>query len=118
MGNSIAYWVECKLCFLQNAFKANYNKSSVQINSKRPRCSLSCFHGGEIQYFSVPTKGRVIQFSNLHSDEPTVQTIVKETIAMENATKPNPWKTIALINSYVYKMNDPKETMENTHYST
>ena len=43
-------------------------------------------------YWPVKLKHRSTghaKWVNLHSDEPTVQTIVKETIAMENATKPN-----------------------------
>ena len=43
-------------------------------------------------YWPVKLKHRStghIKWMNLHSDDPTVQSIVKETMAMENAARPN-----------------------------
>ena len=67
------------------------------VNPSRPDVDIN----GE-RYWPVKIKrkstGRT-KWANLHEDEPTVRSFVKE--AMENAARPNRWKTIALIKSCV-----------------
>ena len=49
-----------------------------------------CVPQNDENYWPVKLKHRCTghtKWVNLHSDEPTVQTFVKETIAMKNATK-------------------------------
>ena len=64
-----------------------YTTSRNEVNANRPGVNINGEH-----YWPVKIKHKSVghtKWVNLHEDEPTVRTFVKETMATENAAKPN-----------------------------